>query len=241
MSMPRSSERSPGASPEASVAGRRAHALILRATAFALFASAVALISPDAGADVIPPGVREAEQRLRDNPKAFDRVDQFCAGRAIGAACSIPGDALSGGGAGICRNGLDATRTHIDLKCQRRATVTIDRGLPSGGYTLPAHVCADPEGAEVARREGHGCARPAQPLQDRFCAGLAVGTVCEATLVVDGKAVRNKGVCARVTEPAPRFYFRGWQVAQREVLQCVSAKPVVHDLKPLSWWQKVRQ
>jgi hypothetical protein len=44
-----------------------------------------------------------------------------------------------------------------------------------------------------------------------------------------------------VTESAPRFYFRGWQVAQRDVLQCVSATPVVRDHKPVSWWQKVRQ
>jgi hypothetical protein len=27
----------------------------------------------------------------------------------------------------------------------------------------------------------------------------------------------------------------------RDVLQCISAKPVVRDLKPVSWWQKVRQ
>jgi hypothetical protein len=209
--------------------------------AFALVTSAVALMSPAAGADVIPPDVREAEQRLRDNPKAFDRVDQFCAKRTIGAACTIPGDALAGGGAGVCRNGLDASRRQIDLRCERSATVKIDRGLPAGGYALPPHVCAEPEGAEIARREGHGCTPSAQPLQDRFCAGRAVGAVCEAALVVDGKTVRNKGVCARVTESAPRFYFRGWQVAQRELVQCVSAKPVTHDLKPVSWWQKVRQ
>jgi len=196
---------------------------------------------PAARADVIPPGVREAEQRLRDNPKAFDRADQFCAQRSVGATCTLPGDALAGGGAGICRNGLDASRTQIDLRCERTAKVTIDRGLPTGGFSLPAYFCEVPEGAAVARERGYGCTPAAQPLPDRFCAGRSVGAACEAALSVDGKPVRNAGVCARVTESAPRFYFRGWQVATRDVLQCISAKPVVRDLKPVSWWQKVRQ
>lgn len=214
--------------------------LLVVATAAVSLAPA-ALLAPAARADVIPPGVMQAEQRLRDNPKAFDRADQFCAKRAIGAACSIPGDALAGGGTGVCRNGLDATRTRIDLRCERGAKVVIERGLPAGGFTLPARFCEVPEGAEIARSLGYGCKPPAQPPQDRFCAGRAVGAACTAELTVDGKPVRNAGVCARVSESAPRFYFRGWQVAQREVVQCNAAKPVAHDMKPLSWWQKVRQ
>lgn len=200
-----------------------------------------AAVGSAARADVIPPQVQQAEQRLRDNPRSFDRADQFCAKRSVGAACLLPGDALAGGGAGVCRNALDGTRTQIDLSCERRATVTIDRGLPAGGFTLPAHVCGDAEGAAVARSRGYSCTRPAETPQDRFCAGRRVGAACEATLSVDGKPVVNAGVCARVTESAPRFYFRGWQTAQREVLQCVSAKPVVRDHKPVSWWRKVRQ
>ncbi|MFN5010792.1 MAG: hypothetical protein ACK5F5_06170 [Gammaproteobacteria bacterium] len=221
---------------------RPAAATHIRSALLLVAAALVASVPvPAARADVIPPGVREAEQRLRDNPKAFDRVDQFCAQRKVGAACTLPGDALAGGGAGVCRNALDETRTRIDLSCVRRATVTIDRGLPAGGFVLPAHVCADPEGAAVARERGYGCTPAAQPLPDRFCAGRSVGAACEAALSVDGKPVRNAGVCARVTESAPRFYFRGWQVARRDALQCVSATPVVRDHKPVSWWQKVRQ
>ena len=59
-----------------------------------------AAIGSAARADVIPPGVREAEQRLRDNPKAFDRVDQFCAQRKVGAACTLPFYLLRGMAAG---------------------------------------------------------------------------------------------------------------------------------------------
>jgi hypothetical protein len=214
------------------------------ATVLAVFLSALpvsSVLSPAARADIIPPGVREAEQRLRDDPKTFDRVDQFCAKRRVGAACAIPGDALAGGGVGVCRNGLDATRTQIDLRCERSASVVIERGLPEGGFTLPAYFCEVPEGAEVARQRGYGCKPPAAPPHDRFCTARAVGAACEADLTVDGKLVRNAGVCARVTETAPRFYFRGWQVAKRDVVQCVSADPVVRDFKPATWWQKVRR
>lgn len=215
--------------------------ILLVAAAAAALSAPVALLVPAARADVIPPAVMQAEQRLRDNPKAFDRSDQFCAKRAIGAACAIPGDALAGGGAGVCRNGLDATRTQIDLRCERSAKVVVDRGLAERGFTLPAYLCEVPEGAEIARSRGYGCKPPAKPPEDRFCAGRSVGGACEAALTVDGKPVRNAGVCARVTESAPRFYFRGWQVAKREVLQCVSAKPVERVFKPVSWWQKARQ
>lgn len=201
----------------------------------------LAMSAPLLRADVIPPEAARAEARLRDNPKAFDRADRFCGGRGIGAACSIPGDALAGGGAGVCRNALDGTRTQIDLSCERTAVVTIDRGLPSGGFTLPEPVCSGAEGAAVVRAQGYSCTPPKAPLQDRFCTGRSVGAACEASLVVDGKPVRNAGVCARVTESAPRFYFRGWQVPTREVLQCVSAKPVERGYRPVSWWQKFRQ
>jgi len=222
------------------VGGRPAAAVSSLAMVLAAALASAALM-PAAHADIVPPAVQEATQRLRDDPKTFDRVDQFCAKRSIGAACTLPGDALAGGGAGVCRNGLDATRTQIDLRCERKATVAIDRGLPTGGFTLPANFCEVPEGAAVARERGFGCKPPTGPPHDRFCAGRTVGAACEAALTVDGKPVRNAGVCARVTESAPRFYFRGWQVAKRDVVQCVSAQPVVHDFKPATWWQKVRR
>jgi len=235
MSTPRSSEMGVGSRPAAAGAAVSSSVMVLSA----LLASAV--LAPAARADVIPPGAREAEQRLRDDPKTFDRADQFCAKRSVGAACTLPGDALAGGGAGICRNGLDASRTQIDLRCERTAKVVIDHGLPAGGFSLPAYFCEVPEGAAVARERGYGCKPPTELPHDRFCAGRGAGAACEAALTVDGKPVRNAGVCARVTESAPRFYFRGWQVATRDVLQCISAKPVVRDLKPVSWWQKVRR
>jgi len=79
------------------------------------------------------------------------------------------------------------------------------------------------------------------PPHDRFCQGREIGAACTALLTVDGTPVRDAGVCARITESAPRFYFRGWHIAQREVVNCVSPKPIERRYKEVSGWQKVRQ
>ena len=57
--------------------------------------SSVAAMLPGASADVLPPQAIETEHRLRENPQAFDRADQFCTGRSVGDACQMPGTALA--------------------------------------------------------------------------------------------------------------------------------------------------
>jgi hypothetical protein len=201
----------------------------------------LAAVVPGASADVLPLQAIETEQRLRENPQAFDRADQFCSGRSVGDACRMLGTALAGGGAGICRNGIDSSRTRIDLRCERTAKASLARGLPSEGFVLPAYFCENPEGAAIARSRGFSCTPAAQPPHDRFCQGREIGAACTALLTVDGTPVRDAGVCARITESAPRFYFRGWHIAQREVVNCVSPKPIERRYKEVSGWQKVRQ
>jgi hypothetical protein len=153
----------------------------------------------------------------------------------------MPGTALAGGGAGVCRNGIDVSRTRIDLRCERTAKVSLERGLPAEGFVLPAYFCENPEGAAIVRSRGFSCTPAAQPPHDRFCQGRGIGAACTALLTVDGTPVRDAGVCARITESAPRFYFRGWQIARREVVNCVSPEPIERRYKDVSWWQKVRQ
>ena len=201
----------------------------------------LAAVVPGASADVLPLQAIETEQRLRENPQAFDRADQFCSGRRVGDACQMPASALAGGGAGICRNGIDSSRTRIDLHCERTAKVSLARGLPSEGFVLPAYFCETPEGAAIARSRGFSCTPAAHPPHDRFCQGRGIGAACTALLTVDGTPVRDVGVCARITESAPRFYFRGWHIAQREVVNCVSPEPIERRYKDVGWWQKVRQ
>jgi hypothetical protein len=203
--------------------------------------SSVAAMLPGASADVLPPQAIETEHRLRENPQAFDRADQFSTGRSVGDACQMPGTALAGGGAGVCRNGIDVSRTRIDLRCERTAKVSLERGLPAEGFVLPAYFCENPEGAAIVRSRGFSCTPAAQPPHDRFCQGRGIGAACTALLTVDGTPVRDAGVCARITESAPRFYFRGWQIARREVVNCVSPEPIERRYKDVSWWQKVRQ
>ena len=203
--------------------------------------SSVAAMLTGASADVLPPQAIETEHRLRENPQAFDRADQFCTGRSVGDACQMPGTALAGGGAGVCRNGIDVSRTRIDLRCERTAKVSLERGLPAEGFVLPAYFCENPEGAAIVRSRGFSCTPAAQPPHDRFCQGRGIGAACTALLTVDGTPVRDAGVCARITESAPRFYFRGWQIARREVVNCVSPEPIERRYKDVSWWQKVWQ
>jgi hypothetical protein len=203
--------------------------------------SSVAAMLPGASADVLPPQAIETEHRLRENPQVFDRADQFCTGRSVGDACQMPGTALAGGGAGVCRNGIDVSRTRIDLRCERTAKVSLERGLPAEGFVLPAYFCENPEGAAIVRSRGFSCTPAAQPPHDRFCQGRGIGAACTALLTVDGTPVRDAGVCARITESAPRFYFRGWQIARREVVNCVSPEPIERRYKDVSWWQKVWQ
>ena len=123
----------------------------------------LAAVVPGASADVLPLQAIETEQRLRENPQAFDRADQFCSGRRVGDACQMPASALAGGGAGICRNGIDSSRTRIDLHCERTAKVSLARGLPSEGFVLPAYFCETPEGAAIARSRGFSCTPAAHP------------------------------------------------------------------------------
>ena len=203
--------------------------------------SSVAAMLPGASADVLPPQAIETEHRLRENPQAFDRADQFCTGRSVGDACQMPGTALAGGGAGVCRNGIDVSRTRIDLRCERTAKVSLERGLPAEGFVLPAYFCENPEGAAIVRSRGFSCTPAAQPPHDRFCQGRGIGAASTALLTVDGALVRDAGVCARITESAPRFYFRGWHIAQREAVNCVSSEPIERRYKEVSGWQKVRQ
>ena len=131
----------------------------------------LAAVVPGASADVLPLQAIETEQRLRENPQAFDRADQFCSGRRVGDACQMPASALAGGGAGICRNGIDSSRTRIDLHCERTAKVSLARGLPSEGFVLPAYFCETPEGAAIARSRGFSCTPAAQPPPRPFLSG----------------------------------------------------------------------
>lgn len=195
-------------------------------------------------ADVMPPEVWKAHERLRANPKLFDRYDSYCAGKSPGDACTIPGSILAGGGNGTCKNEINATSSVIDLTCKRAGTVDIERRLPAGGFVNDESLCRWKAKAvtEAERKETQrwNCT-PLQPVPaDRFCEGKAADSPCTVELSYQGSTERNEGVCKMVVE-TEGFYYQGRRLAKRDVIRCEPEQPVPHEYKPVSWWQKLLQ
>ncbi|WP_416047100.1 hypothetical protein [Cupriavidus basilensis] len=199
-----------------------------------------------AHADVTPPHIRDAWARLRDNPKTYDQTDQFCRGKRLDAACELPGNALQGGGTGVCRSSVN-DRGEIARSCIRTTRVEIDSDVPSGGFVASPALCKpyidwvqrnDP--SEPAPVLPFGCKPPAQPLTDRFCKGRAVGDVCAVEMRVDGKPEQYPGTCANKWQ-SERFYYMGSREALRQVMTCGSPPTFERQFSPASWLDKLWQ
>lgn len=189
--------------------------------------------------DVLPPRAAEAAERLRRNPDAFDRTDQFCKGRRRGDACEIAASPLAGGGAGTCRSAIDRAGSTIDLSCERADGYVLDRGLPEGGFVGDASLCANPA-ATVPSGAPYSC-KPLQPMPvDRFCAGKPVGSACSAEISRDGVRETHPGVC-RTVEEQRGFYFQGRRVATREVVRCEAEGSFERIYTPVGWFEKLFQ
>lgn len=192
-----------------------------------------------AAADVLPPQAAGAVERLLRNPNAFDRTDQFCAGKRRGDACTITASPLAGGGAGVCKNELNRTSFTIDLSCERSGSYVLDRGLPEGGFVGDASLCANPA-ATVPSGAPYSC-KPLQPMPvDRFCAGKPVGSACSAEISRDGVRETHPGVC-RTVEEQRGFYFQGRRVATREVVRCEAEGSFERIYTPVGWFEKLFQ
>lgn len=192
-------------------------------------------------ADLIPPQAQAAAQRLRDNPQSFDRTDNYCQDRKPGAACTIAGSRLAGGGEGVCENRVNSSLGSIDLLCRRSNEVSIDRGLPEGGFVADSDLCKPSDTEAWEGKRPWNC-RPLKPAPaDRFCRDQAVGASCVVSLRYQGQLEQQTGVCKTVTEEEG-FYYMGRRVKTREVIRCEA----VDAPAPRSWidatvWQKLRQ
>lgn len=200
---------------------------------------AALVLAATAAADVLPPQAAEAAQRLRSNPNAFDRTDQFCADKRPGDACAIPGSMLANGGAGECRNAIDRRSFTIDLYCARTASIVIERGVPDGGFMVDARTCASFAGQPLP--EGLTCTPPTAMPVDRFCTGKDVGASCTAELRQDGAATIEAGRCT-VSEEVRDFYMRGRGQATRQLVLCAALEaPIERVFTAVPWFQKLLQ
>ena len=188
-----------------------------------------------AHADVIPPQVEDARQRLRENPDVFDRSDNYCQGKMPKAACVIAGSAFAGGGDGICVNQIGDGGV-IDLSCVRAEDVKIDRKLPEGGFVADATVCGEYHG-EIDG-EKYNCT-PLNPTPaDQFCKGRPLGGACTVELTYTGKQEKHAGICRKITQ-SESYYYRGHHTITREVIQCEPPSIPERTYTPVNWKQKL--
>jgi len=180
------------------------------------------------------------ESRLADNPKAFDRVDQFCSDKKIGDACVISGEVFAGGGEGICLNKIVRINEYmmrsgtIDLLCVRKHEPVFERQLPchADGVTwvqrrpdqnLPADVCEE-----------------LLPVPtDQFCIGKKIDSACMATFTYQGKLFEQlAGVCKESYQIVGKLRDR---TVRRQEVRCESSTPTELNMIELSWWEKLFQ
>lgn len=201
-----------------------------------LLAAVLACAGLTASADLISSEVREAHERLRANPDTYDRVDNFCAGKKPGAACSIPGNTFSGGGAGLCSNSINRETSTIDLSCVRNGEVWIDRKLPDGGFVNDPALCQREEGKESDHR--WNCQPVSPPPSDQFCTGKKLGSRCIVELVYQNKKEKHEGLCEEITE-TESFYFEGHRTATRQVIRCEPPLAASRTYTPVNWREKL--
>jgi hypothetical protein len=213
----------------------RRHSVIHRFALAALATLSMAWAATPCRADLIPPRAAEALTRYQDNPKAFDQADAYCAKKKPGAACSIPGNAFEGGGAGRCERHIEPGSDTIDLQCQRSERITIDRRLPAGDFLANAYACA-----QSPRDPGHNCSE-APLVPDRFCSGRSAGQACSVELTRDGRNETYAGVCTR-GEQVESFYYQGRRTARRPILSCEPVNKAPERVyTPASSWERLGQ
>ena len=129
-----------------------------------------------ARADVLPPDLAAIYLKARENPKAYDRADQFCDGRSIGSPCEIPGNPFEGGGSGHCTQDINSASRSLDALCKLDDPPLIDRQTPEGGFQVSKELCdmasKNPDLASNLRSMDVRCDLPPATLTpDRFCQG----------------------------------------------------------------------
>lgn len=201
---------------------------------FVTLACCLSGFSSLAVADVLLPEVGLLQQRARENPKAFDRGDQFCVSKSVGSPCEIPGNPLEGGGKGVCVQKINKVDQTLDAICEVPEP-QIDRGIPEGRYQVDARLCNNGNMGAALQSEQAGC-EPVPPVSDRFCNGKQQGDPCKVDLIQQGQRGSYPGRCTLATEEK-RFYMYGKQTKRRPVLSCQAEKPLVRHLtKPASGW-----
>ena len=205
---------------------------------------AVAAFHLSALADVIPPQAAEISKRLAANPRAFDRSDEYCNGKKVADACTLPGNLFAGGGEGVCKNDTTRWSTSIDLTCVREGNTVIERKLPEGGFVDSKWHCRDAGklGSNGLPEPSPWNCTPTVPTpRDQFCAGKETGAACTVQLRYQGRQEEFPGIC-KEEQQSQEFYYQGPQSRTRQVIQCQPPESLPpRTYTPATWWQKLTQ
>jgi hypothetical protein len=182
-------------------------------------------------ADLLPDSWKELEQRAKDGN--YDVADQFCAGKAIGTQCEIPGTPLDGGGQGTCTL-TRPSRSTLAAMCNLDEPTEIDRQL-DGGWRLSQLWCEKLSPEEI-RSLGYPC-RDEPPVVDQFCRGKTEGDPCSAEVRQKSSSSSHPGRCTTNKQIAPAYPRLPGQLGPsitREITFCLSENPVVRTYAPSS-------
>jgi hypothetical protein len=188
--------------------------------------------------DVVPTRVIELQQRHADNPKIYDRMDNYCKDKKPGMDCVIPGSTFSGGGKGSCRTEINRLNDTIDLACQRTGQVELDRKLPEGGFYYEPNLCKEHPGCVNDCPPTWYCTPQTEIPHDQFCQGNREGGSCTVELTYQNKIERHPGTC-NVVEESEDFYYQGHNTAHRLVVRCEPPHLPERTYTPAKWYKKV--
>lgn len=204
----------------------------------------LALLCLNSLADLLPPQAAGMAERYQNNPRTYDRADQWCNGKAVADSCQIPGNAFEGGGSGTCDRMINRSEYLIDLICVVAPSPRIHRQMPDSGWNADTQLCElatrSQSTAQALSSQSWGCEKPVE-IPDQFCKTLTNGQACTAELSMDEQKQSYSGVC-RSEVQTKRGYYQGGRTLTRSILLCQPVTPVPSTtLTPVSAWRKLIQ
>jgi hypothetical protein len=203
-----------------------------------IFIASLSVICLSSFADVLTPGGVKARDRFNAT-HIIDRTDQFCNNKKSGDTCSISGNALAGGGDGICERELsdptdvrnEESYYYIDLLCIRKDEVNINRELTCYNCLIMPPIGSPNDTLPVAKPT------PENP-SDQYCKDKKIGNPCEVKVIYKNKEELDKGVCMLSDETVGPGYYN--HPLTRKVIIC-DAPNSPRTLIPVPWYKKIIQ
>lgn len=182
-------------------------------------------------ADLLPNNWKELERRAKDGD--YEVSDQFCAGKAIGTRCEVPGTPLDGGGPGTCTL-TRPNRSLLAATCKLDDAAKIDRQI-HGGWRLTQSWC-ERSSPEETTKIGYPCG-DVPPVADQFCRGKAEGDPCLAEVWQKSGWSSHPGRCAKKNQIGSHYPLHPGESGgsiSRQITFCQGEHPVLRKYESSS-------